>query len=63
MTTIVPSQTKRAKSAPTKKKVVTPVTDMVVSKPIRHLAILPPGKEQIKKEIIKRQNNLSGRSF
>ncbi|CAF3822789.1 unnamed protein product [Rotaria magnacalcarata] len=58
MTTIVP-HVKRVTSASTKKKIVAPVTDMVTSKPIRHLAILPPAKEQAKKEFIKRRSNLS----
>jgi hypothetical protein len=60
MMTIVP-QSKRPKSAPVKKQIVTPVTDMVVSKPIRHLAILPSSKEQSTKESIKHPTNLSGR--
>ncbi|CAF4316930.1 unnamed protein product [Rotaria socialis] len=58
MTTIVP-HVKRVTSASTKTKTVAPVTDMVTSKPIRHLAILPPAKEQAKKEFMKRRSNLS----
>jgi len=58
--TIVP-QSKRSKSAPIKKPIVTPVTDMMIVKPIRHLAILPSSKEQSTKGFLKHSTNLSGR--
>ena len=56
MMTIVP-QRKRPINAPVKKQVV---TDMVVGKPIRHLAILPSAKEQATRESVKHPTNLSG---
>lgn len=52
--TIVP-QPKRQNSAPPKQKTVTTVTNMVVAKPIRHLAILPSAKVPMKQA-----TNLSG---
>ncbi len=59
MMTIVP-QRKRPISAATKKQPVIPVTDMVVAKPIRHLAILPSSKEQSMKGNVKHPIDLSG---
>ncbi|CAF2646325.1 unnamed protein product [Rotaria sp. Silwood2] len=59
MMTIIPQVKRLTASAPSKKRTVTAVTDMVISKPIRHLAILPSAKEQLKKEITKRATNLS----
>jgi len=54
--TIVP----QSKRAPVKKQTITTVTDMVVTKPIRHLAILPSSKEESTKEFVKHATNLSG---
>ncbi len=60
MLTIVP-QSKRPITAPIKKQTITHVTDMIVAKPIRHLAILPSSKEQLMKGFTKSSTNLSGR--
>lgn len=60
MMTIVP-QSKRPISAPAKKQIITPITDMVTAKPIRHLAILPSSRIQSIKDIPKHSTNLSGR--
>ena len=62
MMTIVPSS-KRPSSVPLKKRTVTTVTDMIVAKPIRHLAILPSSKELPKKGVNKHATNLSGRIY
>jgi hypothetical protein len=59
MMTIVP-QRKRPISASTKKQTVTPVTDMIIVKPIRHLAILPSSKEPSNKGNRKNSTDLSG---
>ncbi len=62
MMTIVP-QRKRPISASTKKQTVTPVTDMIIVKPIRHLAILPSSKEPpSNKGNRKNSTDLSGRN-
>ena len=45
MMTIVPQRKRPVSAATTKKQLVKPVIDMVVAKPIRHLAILPSSKE------------------
>ena len=60
MMTIVP-QRKRPTSAPMKKPLVVPVTDMVVGKPVRHLAILPSSKESSNREMFTCPTSLSGR--
>lgn len=60
MMTIVP-QRKRPISAPMKKPVVVPVTDMIVGKPIRHLAILPSSKETTNRDMLTCPTSLSGR--
>ncbi|CAF4787279.1 unnamed protein product [Rotaria sp. Silwood1] len=59
MMTIVPQVKRLTKNVPSKKQTVTKVTDMIVTKPIRHLAILPSTKEQMKKELTKHVTNLS----
>ena len=64
MTTIVPvpPSLKRPSSVPLKARAPTAVMDMVVSKPIRHIAVLPSAKEQAKKRLITDPANLSGRT-
>lgn len=63
MMTIVPPR-KRPISAPMKKPVVTvPVIDMVVGKPVRHLAILPSSKEPSNRERLMGPTDLSGKRF
>ncbi|CAF1369907.1 unnamed protein product [Rotaria sordida] len=59
MMTIIPQVKRLTINVPSKKPTVTTVTDMVVAKPIRHLAILPSTKEQSKKEFTKHSTNLS----
>ncbi|CAF5045707.1 unnamed protein product, partial [Rotaria sp. Silwood1] len=59
MMTIVPQVKRLTKNVPSKKQTITKVTDMIVTKPIRHLAILPSTKEQMKKELTKHVTNLS----
>ena len=62
MMTIVPPR-KRPISAPMKKPVVVPVTDMIIGKPVRHLAILPSSKEPYNRQMLAGPTDLSGKIF
>ena len=65
MATVVPTQAKRPASGPQKPRVpaATPITNMVVSKPIRHLAILPSAKDPPSQSRSHAPANLSGNSI
>ena len=65
MTTVIPTKTKRPMSGPPKSQTstATPITNMVTSKPVRHLAILPSSKDPPSKSRLKEPSNLSGNSI
>lgn len=63
MSTVVPTQMKRPSSTGSHKSrtpSATPITNMVSSKPIRHVAILPSASNPPPKSHLKEPTNLSG---